>query len=197
MAVEIDVSEVYEVRWHARAGQGAKTASQFLTEAVIEAGKFSQSIPEFGSERTGAPMKAYNRISDEPILIKTSVQHPNMVIVLDPSLLYVENVLEGIRENGVLVVNTDMSPTEIREKLNIPKNIKVFTVNATKIAYETLGRNLPNVPLLGAIARITNIIDINTVKKSIEAKFLKKLGEEGVKKNFEALERGYNEVKEG
>lgn len=185
-----------EVCWHGRGGQGAKTASQFLGEAALDIGKYIQAFPEYGPERAGAPMKAYTRISDKPIYVHSSVKNPDVVIVVDPTLLGVVDVIEGLKPDGVLLVNTTQSPDDIRAKLNL-KNGKIGTVDATKIALETLKIPMPNMPMLGAFLKINNIVTIDEVSAIVKAKFLKKLGEEKTKANIECIKRAYSELKIG
>jgi len=184
-----------EVRWHGRGGQGAKTASQFLGEAALDTGKYIQSFPEYGPERAGAPMKAFNRISEKPIYIHSSVTNPEIVIVIDPTLLRVIDVTEGLGDEGILLVNTDKSPEEIRKLTGFKKG-KVGTVDATKIALETLKLPMPNMPMLGALLKVNSLVSIDQLSKRVKAKFLKKIGEEKTNANLEGIKRAYNEVNE-
>lgn len=183
-----------EIRWHGRGGQGAKTASQFLGEAALDTGKYIQAFPEYGPERAGAPIRAFNRISDEPIYIHSSVAEPDIVIVIDPTLLGTEDITEGMGEKGILLVNTDKSPQEIRTELNWTKG-KVGTVDATKISLETLKLPMPNMPMLGALLKVTTLVSIDELSERVKAKFLEKIGEEKTKANLEGIKRAYNEVK--
>jgi pyruvate ferredoxin oxidoreductase gamma subunit len=185
-----------EVAWHGRGGQGAKTASQFLGEAALDIGKHIQAFPEYGPERAGAPMKAYTRISDEPIYIHSSVRNPDVVIVIDPTLLGVVDVAEGLKEDGILLVNTEKSSDDIRKKVGLKKG-KVGTVDATKIALETLKIPMPNMPMLGAFLKINSIVNIDEISEVVKAKFLKKLGEDKTKANIEGIKRAYSELKLG
>ena len=185
-----------EVAWHGRGGQGAKTASQFLGEAALDIGKHIQAFPEYGPERAGAPMKAFTRISDEPIYVHSSVKNPDVVIVIDPTLLSAVNVTEGLEDNGILLVNTDKSPADIRKETNF-KHGKVGTVDATKIALETLKIPMPNMPMLGAFLKVNNIVSLDEVSEIVRAKFIKKLGEEKTKANIEGIKRAYSELKIG
>ena len=185
-----------EVCWHGRGGQGAKTASQFLGEAALEIGKYIQAFPEYGPERAGAPMKAFTRISDKPIYVHSSVTNPDVVIVIDPTLLGAVDVTEGLKNEGVLLVNTDKSPLDIRKEVNF-KHGKVGTVDATKIALETLKIPMPNMPMLGAFLKVNNIVSVDEVSEVVKAKFLKKLGEEKTNANIEGIKRAYNELKIG
>ncbi len=194
MGVGVATKEFYEIRIHGRAGQGAKTASQLLAEAAIEMGMYAQSFPEFGAERTGAPMKAYCRLSRDNIEIHYQVTEPDIVIVMDEGLFDAENVLEGIKSDSILVVNTTKSIEELRKRRNIPGNVKVYTINATGIALELFGKNFANIPLVGSIVKLLGIFDAEDFYEIIKKKFIKKLGEEGVRKNIEAFERGMKEL---
>ncbi len=184
-----------EIRWHARGGQGAVTASKILASAVIEEGKYAQSNPDYGAERSGAPLRAYNRVSEKPITLHCMVINPDIVIVVDPTLLKAVPFLEGTDENAILVINTDKSPQEIREKYGI-KGRKIYTVDATKIAMEELKRPLMNVPMLGALVKVLNgLVDIKTVEEDIKRAFGKKISENALNANIRALHRAYEEVR--
>ena len=185
-----------EIRWHGRGGQGAKTASQFLGEAALDTGKYIQAFPEYGPERAGAPMKAFTRISEEPMYLHSPVTNPNIVVVIDPTLIGAIDVTEGLGDNGVLLVNTDKSPEDIRKQANFKKG-KVGTVDATKIALETLGQPMPNMPMLGTLLKINPMVTIDELTERIKLKFLKKIGEEKTAKNIDGIKRAYNEVKIG
>lgn len=187
------MGKLIEIRWHGRGGQGAKTAATFLAEAVLRAGMYSQGFPEYGPERMGAPMKGFTRISDTPITIHCGIYTPNIVVVLDPSLLDSVNVLEGLDTNGILIVNTGKCPRDIRKKLNITDR-KVFTVDATKISLEELGRPIPNTPMIGALVRACEIIPIETILEDIKEKFSRKFSDKIVNANINCVRRGYTEV---
>lgn len=185
-----------EIRWHGRGGQGAKTASQFLGEAALDTGKYIQSFPEYGPERAGAPMKAFNRISEQPICIHSSVTDPEMVVVIDPTLVGAIDVTEGLGDDGVLLVNTDKSPEDIRKATGFKKG-QVVTVDATKIALETLKLPMPNMPMLGALLKVNSLVTIDQLSDRIKAKFLNKIGEEKTIANLEGIKRAYNEARIG
>ena len=183
-----------EIRWHARGGQGAVTASKILASSVIREGKYAQSNPDYGAERSGAPLRAYNRVSEEPITLHCMVLNPDVVVVVDPTLLKTVPFLEGTDEEAVLVINTPKSPKEIREKLGI-KGRKIYTVDATKIAMEELKRPLMNVPMLGALVKVLGgIVDIKTVEEDLKKTFGKKIAESVLNANIRALHRAYEEV---
>jgi pyruvate ferredoxin oxidoreductase gamma subunit len=183
-----------EIRWHARGGQGAVTASKILASAAIREGKYAQSNPDYGAERSGAPLRAYNRLSENPIPHHCMVLNPNIVVVVDPTLLKAVPFLEGTDEDAILVINTDKTPQEIREKYGI-KGRKIYTVNATKIAMEELKRPLMNIPMLGALIKVLGgLVDIKSVEEDIRKTFGKKIPQEVLEANIRALYRAYEEV---
>jgi pyruvate ferredoxin oxidoreductase gamma subunit len=152
------VQEILEFRWHGRGGQGAWTASEILARAAIAEGKYIQSFPEFGPERMGAPVTAFTRISNEPIQIHCAVYNPDVVAVLDPTLMRTVKVADGLnRESGNIIVNSKDSPAEVEKILNAVK-VKVWTVPATEISIKILGRPITNTAMLGAVARVTNVL---------------------------------------
>jgi pyruvate ferredoxin oxidoreductase gamma subunit len=187
-----------EIRWHGRGGQGVVTAAKFLTELALSDNKFFQAFPEYGPERMGAPIQAFTRISESPINIRTGIRKPDVVVVLDPTLVGTVNILQGLKENGVIVINTPEEPAEIRKALEIENSpYRVFTVNATQIALETIGRPIPNTPMIGALTRALNLAKIETVLEFLKQSFSKKFSDEIVNGNMEAARRAYEEVKEG
>lgn len=191
--------DILEIRWHGRGGQGAKTAALLFGEAATDTGMYIQAFPEYGPERTGAPVKSFNRLSEKPIRIHSPITSPNIVLVLDPTLMESVDVLEGLEDNGILIVNTQMSPSDIREKLGVSGNIKVFTVDASKIAKDKIGMNKPNTPMLGALGKVTDILDFNRMLDSIEDKLKKKFRgkpEEIVNNNLEAIKTAHDETRE-
>lgn len=182
-----------EIRWHGRGGQGAKTAAQFLAEAALDTGKYIQAFPEYGPERAGAPLMTYNRISAQPINLHCGVTNPEYVVVIDPTLLS-PAVVEGLSDKGMLLVNTSESVDSVRQKTGF-KEGKVATVDATKISLDTLGRLMPNMPMLGALLKIAPLVELDALYEKIKAKFLKKIGEEKTKANITGIKRAYEEVK--
>ncbi|MEM3627092.1 MAG: 2-oxoacid:acceptor oxidoreductase family protein [Candidatus Bathyarchaeia archaeon] len=179
-----------EIRWHGRGGQGAWTASELLARAAIYEGKYIQSFPEFGPERMGAPVAAFTRISIEPIRIHCAVYNPDVVAVLDPTLLKTVPVAEGLDPEGNLIVNSKDSPNEIRKILNTNKG-KVWSVPATDIAIKILGVPITNTALLGAVARVTGIVSLESIEKIVGERFRKDIAE----KNFAVVKEAYREVK--
>jgi pyruvate ferredoxin oxidoreductase gamma subunit len=191
-------NDLIEIRWHGRGGQGAKTAALLFGEAAIDTGMYIQAFPEYGPERTGAPVSAFNRLSKEPIRLHSGVTNPAIVLVLDPTLLATVDVLAGLNEGGILIVNTSDSPEDIRKKLSVDSGIEVYTLDASKIAMDTIGMNKPNTPMLGALSKVTDILDYSKMLKSIEHKLgIKFRGkpEEIVKKNMEAIKTAHEETK--
>ncbi|NOZ91909.1 pyruvate synthase [bacterium 3DAC] len=189
------MENILEIRWHGRAGQGVKTASYLLAEAAMDLGKYIQAFPEYGPERMGAPMAAYTRISDEKILIHSGVENPDIIVVIDPTLVGTIDILKGVDlEKGIVIINSAMEPAVFREKLPGFKG-KLATVDATGIALDTIGRPIPNVPMLGALIKVTNLLPLESVEEKLKHKFSEKFTEKIVEGNLKALERGYQEVR--
>jgi len=186
-----------EIRWHGRGGQGAKTAALLFGEAAMSLGKYIQAFPEYGPERMGAPVASFNRISDEPITLHCGITNPSIVLVLDPTLMDSVDVAAGLPEDGKLIINTSLSPKEIRKKLAF-KGGKVYTVDASKISKETIGREIPNTPMLGALIKVSAFLKIEEVIKDLELKLKKKFSSklEIVAGNLSAVKRAYQEVAE-
>ena len=186
-----------EIRWHGRGGQGAKTASLLLADVAFNTGKYIQGFPEYGPERMGAPMTAYNRIDDNPIRIHSNVYEPDYVVVVDGTLLGAVDITKGLKPDGAILVNTNLDGEEIREKLN-GFNGKIYTIDASKIAVETIGKNFPNTALLAAVIKITNLMnkeDLNNhMLESFKHKFAKK--PDVIEPNMNAVIRAYDELKE-
>ena len=184
---------IIEIRWHSRGGQGAWTASNILAEAAIAEGKHAQSFPAFGPERMGAPMLTFTRISDEPIELHTGVYNPNIVVVLDPTLLRSVNVLSGLKEGGVVVLNYKGGKEELFRLLGPnAKKYKIYTTPATDIAVEILGRGITNTAMLGALVKAVPLVKLETIFEAAKERFKGPLGE----KNVEVIRRAYNETKE-
>jgi 2-oxoacid:acceptor oxidoreductase gamma subunit (pyruvate/2-ketoisovalerate family) len=185
------LKKILEVRWHGRGGQGAWTASELFARAAIAEGKFIQSFPEFGAERMGAPVTAFTRISTEPIRIHCAVYNPDVVAVLDPTLLKTVKVADGLStDGGNIIVNSKETPAEVRKLLNTKKG-KVWTVPASEISMKILGIPITNTAMLGAVARVTKIVSLETVEKMIKARFRPDVA----KKNFAVVKEAYEGVK--
>ncbi len=179
-----------EFRWHGRGGQGAWTASEILARAAVHEGKYIQSFPEFGPERMGAPVKAYTRISDEPIRLHCAVYNPQVAAVMDPTLLATVPVIEGLDETGILIVNTPKEPKAIKEELKMTGG-SVWTVPATDIAIRILGREITNTAMLGVVARATGIVKMESIEKAVKERFPEPLAE----KNIGVIKEAYKEAK--
>jgi pyruvate ferredoxin oxidoreductase gamma subunit len=186
--------KVTEIRWHSRGGQGAKTAAGLVAEVAIATGNFGQGYPDYGAERAGAPMKAYTRISGEPIRVHSAIYHPDVVLVLDDTLLGTADVADGLREDGgVLLVNTTKEPEEIRKITGFGG--KVYTIDATQIAIDEIGRPIPNMVMVGALVGVTGLMKKEDVIEDVKKKLGKKLPERVIQGNINAVERAIKEVK--
>jgi pyruvate ferredoxin oxidoreductase gamma subunit len=183
--------DVFEIRIHGRGGQGGKTAAQFIAESGMDEGKYVQAFPEYGPERTGAPVTAYARISDNKIRLYQPVHHPDVVLVIDPTLLCATDVTEGMTKDSVLVINSPKPPEELKKDLGFEG--RVITVDATKIAIEATGANKPNIPVLGAMTKATDSVKIESIENKIKQKFLKKLGDEKTNATINARRRSRDE----
>jgi len=177
-----------EVRFHGRGGQGAVTAANILAAAAFKQGKYVQAFPFFGVERRGAPVTAFTRIDDKPIRIKTQIYEPDIVVVLDPSLLDTVDVTAGLKDNGTVIVNTEKSKEEVLKKLK-KKPKKLALVDATTIALEILGLPITNTAILGAFSRATGVVDLKYVLEAIKETFSGELGEKNARAAEEAFKR--------
>ena len=190
------MNNLIEIRWHGRGGQGAKTASLLLADAAFNTGKYIQGFPEYGPERMGAPITAYNRISDTPITIHSNIYEPDYVVVVDDTLLTSVPVTAGLKKEGAIVINTTKSPEQLRELLRGYEG-SVYTIDARKVSEETLGKYFPNTPMLAAIVKVTGIMSdeafLEDMKGSFKHKFAKK--PEVIDGNMKALELALKEVK--
>ena len=191
------MAETVEIRWHGRGGQGTVTAAKVLADACLSGGRHVQAFPEYGPERAGAPLRAYNRISAKELRMHCPVLEPDIVAVADATLLDSINTAEGAKDNTIFLVNTTKAPKEVRTKLNAGKTQKVFTVDATKIAIDCFGRAMPNSPMLGAVCKITGLITLEHLLEDVKKSFGKKFSQKIIDGNLEATKRGYEEVKEG
>ncbi len=184
------MTDIFEVRWHGRGGQGAWTASELFARAAIHEGKYIQSFPEFGPERMGAPVAAFTRMSDNPIQIHCAVYSPDVVAVLDPTLLKTVPVTKGLNGEGAIIINSNAKPSEIRHELGGYAG-RVFTVSASEIALEILGRPITNTAMLGGVARITGKVKIESIEKVVMDRFSQAVAE----KNVGVVKRAYEEVR--
>ncbi|HEX77954.1 MAG TPA: pyruvate synthase [Dehalococcoidia bacterium] len=185
-----------EIRWHGRGGQGSVIASELLAEAAMDEGEYFQAFPDYGPERMGAPVRAYTRISTSPIRQHHQIIDPDAVAVLDMTLLGVVDVTEGLKDDGALIVNTSKSPAEIRQILKLDK-ARVYTVDASRIAMDTLGRNIPNTPMIGAIIKATGVVSREGVVRTIQERLGARLSKGMVEANVRAVERALAETQQG
>ncbi len=190
------MDNMIEIRWHGRGGQGAKTASLLLADAAFNTGKYIQGFPEYGPERMGAPITAYNRISTAPIRIHSNIYEPDYVVVVDDSLLESVPVTAGLKETGAIIINTTKDVNALKPLLNGYKG-NVYTIDARKVSIEALGKYFPNTPMLAAIVKVSNIMSeeefLNDMEGSFKHKFAKK--PEVIEGNMKALTLALKEVK--
>lgn len=185
--------KILEIRWHGRGGQGVKTAAMLLAEAAVEGGKFVQGFSDYGPERSGAPIQGFTRLSDGPITLHNFITEPDVVVVLDPTLLGSVAVTEGLKPGGKVVVNTSREPAELADRLGVGKE-QVFAVDARKISLEVMGRDMPNSPMIGALVKILGLVELPWVNKTFEKKFGAK-SQKVVDANVAAIKRAYDEVR--
>ena len=189
------MNKTVEIRWHGRGGQGAKTAALLLADVAFKTGCCVQGFPEYGPERMGAPITAFNRISDDKIRVHSNIYDPDFVAVVDETLLHSVHVTDGLKEDGALIVNTPKSSKEIRCMLRGYRG-RIITVDARRISEKTLGKNFPNTPMLAATAAVTGIMSredfLREMRLSFQHKFAKK--PEVIRGNMEALEMAYDRV---
>jgi pyruvate ferredoxin oxidoreductase gamma subunit len=190
------MSNCVEIRWHGRGGQGAKTAALLLADVAFQTGKYVQGFPEYGPERMGAPITAYNRISDEVVRVHSNIYDPEFVVVVDETLLETVDVTNGLRKDGAIIINTTKSKEEIIPHLKGYEG-RVYTIDAKKVSIACLGKYFPNTPMLAAIVKVSGIMDeklfIKEMRASYEHKFASK--PEVIEGNMKALEMALKEVK--
>ena len=189
------MKDLIEIRWHGRGGQGAKTASLLLADAAFNTGKYIQGFPEYGPERMGAPITAYNRISNTPIRIHSNIYEPDYVVVVDDSLLESVDVTAGLKPDGAIVINTTKGGDELKSLLNGYTG-DVYTIDARKISLETLGKYFPNTPMLAAIVKVSGVIEEKDFLADMEGSFKHKFAKkpEVIDGNMKALEMALKEV---
>ena len=189
------MNNLIEIRWHGRGGQGAKTASLLLADAAFNTGKYIQGFPEYGPERMGAPITAYNRIGNTPIRIHSNIYEPDYVVVVDDSLLEAVDVTAGLKPDGAIVINTTKSGNELKPLLNGYTG-DVYTIDARKISLETLGKYFPNTPMLAAIIKVSGVIEEKDFLADMEGSFKHKFAKkpEVIDGNMKALEMALKEV---
>lgn len=189
------MDNMIEIRWHGRGGQGAKTASLLLADAAFNTGKYIQGFPEYGPERMGAPITAYNRISSSPIRLHSNIYEPDYVVIVDDTLLESVPVTDGLKETGAIIINTTKTADELKPLLNGYKG-KVYTIDARKVSEEALGKYFPNTPMLASIVKVSGIMTeqefLDDMKESFKHKFAKK--PEVIEGNMKALELALKEI---
>ncbi|NLK08320.1 MAG: pyruvate synthase [Firmicutes bacterium] len=191
------MTNMLEIRWHGRGGQGAKTAALLLAEAAAAAGKHVQAFPEYGPERMGAPVVSYNRISDTPITLHSAVLSPGYVAVLDPTFIGSIDFTAGMPENGALLVNTDTPALQLRERLGLQNDsIKVYTIDATGISEANIGRPIPNTSMLGAMVAVAQVMELDDLLQDTERRLEKKFHDRPrlIQGNLAAITQAYKEV---
>lgn len=186
-----------EIRWHGRGGQGAKTAALLLADVAFKTGQYVQGFPEYGPERMGAPITAYNRISEDKIRIHSNIYTPDYVVVVDETLLDSVDVTAGLKKDGAIIINTPKSRDEIKDKLNGYEG-KVYTVDARLISVKTLGKNFPNSPMLAAVVAVSNVMPRDTFIREMRASYQHKFAKkpEVIDGNMEALEMTFDTLAE-
>jgi pyruvate ferredoxin oxidoreductase gamma subunit len=181
------MGNMLEVRWHGRGGMGAVTAGELLAKAAIREGKYAQSFPNFGSERRGAPVMAFLRISDEAIRIRTNVYNPDVVVVLDPTLARIVDITAGLKDDGVIIINSAKSAAQIVTEFGF--KCRVATVNATRIAREAIGLPITNTTMIGAFMKVTGAVGYASVEEELKERFGKRA--DG---NIAAMKQAYSET---
>lgn len=188
--------ELTEIRWHGRGGQGAKTAALLLADVAFNTGKYVQGFPEYGPERMGAPITAYDRISDKEIRVHSNIYEPDFVVVVDETLLHSVDVTQGLKKDGAILINTEMQKEEIVPLLNGYQG-KVFLIDAKKVCMATLGKYFPNTPMLAAIVKVSGLMEeevfLKEMENSLKHKFAKK--PEVLEGNMNALRMAFKEVR--
>ncbi len=186
--------QLTEIRWHARAGQGAVTAAKVVAETALAADQYMQAMPEYGPERMGAPIKAFTRISTDPIEIHCNIENPDIVIVLDDSLLDIVDIAEGVHDGGVILVNTCTPPDQVKTRLGVDESVRVASVDASGIALDTIKRDIPNTPMVGALIKLTSVVDMDAFKGLLAKNLSKKFGQEMIDANWASVDRAFEEV---
>ena len=191
-------NDIVEIRWHGRGGQGAKTACLLLADVAFSSGKYVQGFPEYGPERMGAPITAYNRISRERCSVHSNIYQPDYVVVVDETLLSSVDVTKGLKESGAIIINSEKTPAQLRPFLRGYKG-NVYCVNARKISEETIGRNFPNTPMLAAAVKVSNVVEADHFIRDMEASFKHKFAHNPsvIEGNMEAIRKSLEEVTAG
>jgi pyruvate ferredoxin oxidoreductase gamma subunit len=190
------VTDKIEVRWHGRGGQGTVTACKLFADACLNGGRYVQAFPEYGPERAGAPIRAYNRVSDKELRGHYPVTRPNIVVVVDATLLDSIDVTEGAPDDAAFIVNCCGNSGEIRTRIKARPTQRIFTVDASRISIDTIGRPMPNAPLIGCVARVSGLLSLQAVLDDMQKSFNKKFSQKIIEGNLEATRRGFEEATE-
>ena len=191
------MKETLEIRWHGRAGQGVVTAAVTLADVLSsEKGIYVQAFPEFGAEKRGAPIMAFNRISRKPIRTHSQVYYPDVVVVTDPSLLGQADIAEGANDDAIFLLNTTFDIPLVRERIKLGTR-KIYALDAYTIARDELGRAIPNVPMVASLVKVLSLMDLDKFRENIKVSLSKKLRAEVVEMNMKTISRAFEEVKEG
>lgn len=189
------MSNLLEIRYHGRGGQGVKTLAFLFAEIALLKKKYIQAFPEYGPERTGAPVQAFVRLSNKPISLYCAITNPDIVVVLDATLIEAVDVFEGLSENTLIIINSALSPHQMKRQTKLKKG-RLYTIDASLIAQETIGLDIPNMPMLGALVKITDFIEIKdalkNVRQNLKEKFIHK--PEVIGGNIEAVKKAYYQV---
>ena len=191
------MADSVEIRWHGRGGQGTVTAAKVFADACLSDGRFVQAFPEYGPERAGAPLRAYNRVSSRELRMHCPVLKPDIVVIVDATLIDGIDVAEGAPDDAAFIVNTGMGPVKIREKIEAKPSQRIYTVDGTKIALETMGRPMPNAAMVGALSKVSGMVSLEEILQEVKKSFGKKFSQGIIDSNLEAAKRGYEEVREG
>jgi len=187
------MDEFYELEFIGRGGQGAKTAAELVAKIALNNGKFVQSFPDYGPERKGAPVRAFTRISDKEIRGCSSEANPDVLIIIDPTLLPLNGTLFNITSDMTVVINSSDDAETLKKRFNTQG--KIYSVDATKIAFDILKANITNSAMLGALAKVNTVITLEGLKEEFRKEFEEKLGQEKIQQNYQAIEKAYNAVK--
>jgi pyruvate ferredoxin oxidoreductase gamma subunit len=188
------MDEFYELEFIGRGGQGAKTAAELVARIVLGKGKFVQCFPDYGPERKGAPVRAFTRIADTEIRGCSSEANPNVIILIDPTLLALNGTLFNIKDGQIIVVNSPDSPQNLIKQFNIHANIKFYSVDATKIALDVIKNNITNTAMLGALSKVSGLYTLDEIKDEFRMEFEKKLDKEKIDNNNKMIELAFNQV---
>lgn len=189
------MDEFYELEFIGRGGQGAKTAAELVARIVLDKGKFIQCFPDYGPERKGAPVRAFTRIADSEIRGCSAEANPNVIILIDPTLLALNGTLFTIKDGQIIVVNSPESADVLMKQFNIRANIKFYTVDATKIALDLIKNNITNTAMLGALSKATNLYTLDEIKNEFREEFEKKLDKDKIESNYRTIELAYSQLK--